>query len=379
MAGARPFKVVIAGGGVAALEGALALRDLAGDRVALTLLAPNAQFSYRSMTVREPFAHAPAHRYALAEIAADIGAELIAAEFGWVDAEQQLAHTADGVALPYDGLLLAMGALMRPAFGHAVTIDDSRMDDLLHGVIEDVEGGYARRLAFVAPSRLGWPIPIYELALMTAARAYDMSVDVEITVVTPEDAPLAVFGSNASDAVAKLLEDAGIALISSARAQVPQSGQVTIQPGDRMLAVDRVIALPELFGPAVRGLPAGEHGFIEVDPFGQVRDTPRVYAAGDATNFIVKYGGLAAQQADTAAQSIAALAGAPVTPKPFHPEIRGIVLTGRKPLYLTAQVTDSHGFVSQITDEPTWSPVTKIASVYLAPYLEQRDQAPPPS
>ena len=35
-----PFKVVIVGGGVAGLEAALALRDLAGERINTTLLAP---------------------------------------------------------------------------------------------------------------------------------------------------------------------------------------------------------------------------------------------------------------------------------------------------------------------------------------------------
>jgi hypothetical protein len=35
-----PFRDLIAGGGVAALEGALALHDLAGERVNSTLLAP---------------------------------------------------------------------------------------------------------------------------------------------------------------------------------------------------------------------------------------------------------------------------------------------------------------------------------------------------
>ena len=47
--------VVIAGGGVAALETLMALRDLAGDRVAITLIAPETTFTYRSMKVVEPF------------------------------------------------------------------------------------------------------------------------------------------------------------------------------------------------------------------------------------------------------------------------------------------------------------------------------------
>jgi sulfide:quinone oxidoreductase len=369
MSAANRFEVVIAGGGVAACEAALALRALAGDRVALKLLAPNQEFSYRPTTVREPFAYTPAEHFRLAELADEVGAELIAAEFGWVDAAKRLAYTAAGVEISYDALILALGARIKEPFAHVVTIDDRRMDDLLHGVVQDVEEGYVKSVAFVAPERLAWPLPLCELALMTAARAYDMGVKVELTLVTPEPSPLAVFGPQASAAVAQLLADAGVQTLTSAHVQVVDAGEVQIQPGDRSLRVDRIIALPELFGPAVRGLPAGEHGFIPVDRHCKVRGVEHVWAAGDAIDFDVKHGGLAAQQADAAAEAVAALAGASLTPAPFQPEIRGMLLTGRKPRYLTARLSGSKGFSSQITDEPTWSPVAKISARYLAPYL----------
>jgi sulfide:quinone oxidoreductase len=152
-----------------------------------------------------------------------------------------------------------------------------------------------------------------------------------------------------------------------------------INPGDRSLQVDRVIALPELYGPSVRGIPLGEHGFIRVNQYGQVPDTGPIYAAGDAVEFAVKHGGIASQQADTAARSIAALAGAPVTPEPFNPVIHGMLLTGDKPLYLTARITGGHGFSSEITDTPTWSPPAKIAAKYLAPYLDKHDRESAPT
>jgi sulfide:quinone oxidoreductase len=195
----EPLDVVIAGGGVAAIEAALALRDLAGERVALKLIAPNAEFSYRPMTVREPFAYTQADSYSLTQVASDVGAELIVEEFGWVEAGERVAYTAAGVAVAYDALLLAVGARIKEAFAHVLTIDDRRMDELLHGVVQDVEEGYVKRIAFVAPARLAWPLPLYELALMTAARAYDMGVEVKLTLVTAEPAPLAVFGPQASD------------------------------------------------------------------------------------------------------------------------------------------------------------------------------------
>jgi hypothetical protein len=56
------FEVVIAGGGVAAIETASALSKLAGGLVSLTLLTPNQEFFYRPMTIHEPFGGAPAKR-----------------------------------------------------------------------------------------------------------------------------------------------------------------------------------------------------------------------------------------------------------------------------------------------------------------------------
>jgi sulfide:quinone oxidoreductase len=371
----KPLQVVIAGGGVAALEASLALRALAGEAVSVKLIASKPEFVNRPMTVREPFSYAQAQRYSLAEIAGDIGAELVADAVASVDTEARIVHTAGGAEHRYDALLVALGARIRARYEHATTIDDRNLDELLHGLIQDVEGGYVNRLAFVVPPHMAWPFPIYELALMTATRAYDSNVEVSITIQTPEDAPLAIFGDGASKAVADLLAGSRIEVITSAYCEIPQPGVIDVSPGDRRLQVDRVIALPELAGPSLPGLTEGENGFIAVDVHCRVRGLEREYAAGDATDFAVKHGGIAAQQADTAAEAIAALAGAPVEPEPFHPIIRGMLLTGGKPLYLSAHITGGHGFQSEASEHPSWAPAGKIAAKYLGPYLEERARA----
>ncbi len=367
------LRVIIAGGGVAALETAFALKDLASEETDVSLLAPNTEFVYRPLAVREPFAYGSARRYPLEPIARDADAKLLTGELGWVDPDKQTIHTRDGEKIEYDALMLALGAKPVVHYTHALTIDDRRMDKTLHGLIQDVEGGYLKSLAFVSPGRMAWPLPLYELALMTAARAYDMQMTLSVTIVTPEDAPLAIFGSAASGAVSELLEKAGIEVVGSAYAEIPSEGNLVINPGARRLKVDRVIALPELYGPSVRGIPLGEHGFIRVNPHGHVHDAGPIYAAGDAIDFPIKHGGLGSQQADAAAQSIALLAGAQVTSQPFHPVVHGMLLTGGKPLYLTAQITGGNGFSSEVSDTPSWSPPSKIASKYLAPYLDSHD------
>jgi sulfide:quinone oxidoreductase len=366
---------LIVGGGVAALEAALALREQAGDRVGTTLLAPDAAFNYRPMSVREPFGYSAARSYPLDEIARDVGAEFVHDSFSWLDPGARVVHTSAGNEVEYDALLLAIGARVYPRFKHALTIDDRRLDEQLHGLIQDVEEGYVHKIAFVAPSSMVWPLPIYELALMTARRAFDMNTDVSITIATPEEAPLAVFGTTASETIEKLLTDHGILIITSAHCEVPERGRVSIHPGERWLHVDRVVALPQLVGPSIPGVPnPAPGGFISVDPSGKVRGEDRIYAAGDATDFPVKMGGIAAQQADVAATAIAALAGASVEREPFRPVIHGILLGAEKPLYLSAHITGGHGSSSRVSETPGDSPRTKIAAKYLAPYLEARDR-----
>ena len=369
------LQVLIAGGGVAALEAVLALAQLAGEQTERTVLAPNSELVNRPMTVREPFAQPLAERHELAPILADAGAGLVADELARVDPDARTVHTKGGRELSYDVLLLALGGRVVPRYEHTITIDDRHLNETFQGLVRDVEDGYAKSVAFIAPGRVAWPLPLYELALMTAGRAYDMNVELRATLVTPEDAPLAIFGTGASTAVAERLAEAQVEVVCSSYAEVPASGKVRILPGDRQLEVQRIVALPELYGPEIRGIPLGEHGFIRTGPHGEVRELDGVYAAGDCVDFPVKHGGLASQEADAAAEAIAARAGADVDPRPFDPEIRGMLLTDGKPLYLRANITGGQGFSSEVSDEPLWSPPSKVSSRYLAPYLEARGRA----
>src|SRR5438067_1586242 len=99
-----------------------------------------------------------------------------------------------------------------------------------------------------------------------------------------------------------------------------------------------------------------------------------VFAAGDATPFPIKQGGLATQQADAAAEAIAGLAGADVVAQPFRPVLRGLILTGGAPLYARAELSRAGNPASVATDALWWPP-GKIVGRYLAPYLAERSGA----
>src|SRR3954451_17486619 len=116
-----PLRVLIAGGGVAGLEALLALHGLAGERVAVTLIAPEREFAYRPMAVAVPFARGRVKRYGLDEIVAGQGAEFIRGALAEVDAEAGTATTADGRTLEFDALLVAVGAASEPAYSRIRT------------------------------------------------------------------------------------------------------------------------------------------------------------------------------------------------------------------------------------------------------------------
>lgn len=372
--GSGRLGVLVAGAGVAGLEAVFALRELAGDRVDLTLLAATDEFVYRPMSVGEPFAAGVAKRYPLSGLARDAGAELVRDGLSEVDVQRRVVLTSSGVELRYDALLVGLGASVHRRYEHVTSVDDARMDELLHGLVQDVEGGYVRRLAFVVPAPMPWPLAVYELALMTAERAWDMQADIAITILTPEPAPLAVFGEGVSQGLARVLAKRGIEVITSASCEIPTAKTINVHPGDRTLEVDRIVALPELRGPAVPGLPHDATGFIPVDEHARVRGVDGVWAAGDATDGPVKHGGIAAQQADVAAQSIAAHAGAPLEPQQFPAVIEGLLLTGDKPLHLRAEITN--GGLSELTEVLRSSRIPKITARYLTPHLPDHTPTP---
>jgi sulfide:quinone oxidoreductase len=372
--------VVIAGGGVAGLEALIALRALAGDRVRLTLLDPSEDFVYAPLSVGAPFAHRGAERRSLDKIAREFDAERVRGSLARVHPGDHFVETGEGAELPYGVLLTAIGARRRPAFPKATTFRGQEDAESVRGLVRDVEEGYVRRVAFVVPGGVTWSLPLYELALMTALRAREMSIGVELVLVTPEDAPLAVFGQQANAAVAELLDAAGIEFVGSTYADVESAQRVWLRPSGRELEVDRVLALPVLEGQAPPGLPADERGFIPADSHGRVPGVEDVYAAGDGTQFPIKQGGVATQQADLVAADIARRVGVNVEPvEHFRPQLRAVIMTGAKERFLRSdEATGGRGASSESSDHALWWPPSKIAGAYLAPYLAGPDAPAPP-
>ena len=365
---ASPTHVLIVGGGVAALEATLALRALAEDRVDIELLAPDEDFVYRPLAVAEPFRQAEMRRFPLARLVELAGGRLTSGALHRVDLERRTATTADGAELAWDVLVLALGARTREGVPGSLTFRGPEDRAALTELIDEARTGRFRSLTFALPTLAAWPLPLYELALMAKVGLEDTgATEVLIDIVTPEAEPLGLFGREASASVKQLLETRGIGLRGHTTPVVFRHGALVVVPG-RAIRTERVVSLPVPQGRRIPGMPDDGRGFVRADQFGRVEGRDDVYAAGDITAFPLKQGGLATQQADAVAESIAALAGVAISPRPFRPVLRGLLLTGLTPRYLKASLLDD---ASEAASEPLWWPPAKIVGRYLAPFLAE--------
>lgn len=378
------FRVVICGGGVAGIEGLLRLRRLVGRSASVTLLCPNSDFDYLPLSVLEPFEHRSTRKFPIADIAADTAASWIPDTLRWVDRDARLVHTSGGKSLPYDALLLAPGGRQRPVDPHMDVFTASRGPSMYAGLLGEIDSGQLQTLAFVVPEGPSWPLPLYELALMTAGRNKDSARRVDISFVIPGLRPLEVFGGKASEAVADLLHRAGIDLHCSAVAEMPAGRRLVLTRSGIELHPDRTVTVPRLTGPDVQGIPGDPiHRFLRIDEHCRVLGSDgHIFAAGDATDYPVKHGGLSAQQADTAADGIAHLAGQGPPSEPLHPVVRAMLVDGKRPLYLFAHVIAGRGWNAEVYERPPWDPNEKIVATELGSYLPTlltRDSSPPVS
>jgi sulfide:quinone oxidoreductase len=360
--------IVIAGGGIAGLEALVALREDLGPDAQIELLEPATAFVERQRSVAEPFGGAAPRRFDLTRIAADHDAHLRPDALDSVDAERRRVRTVRGDEIAYEALLVAVGARPDVAIPGALTFAGARAVGAFSRLLDDLDEGRVERVAFALPTATTWPVPLYELALMTADRARRRVG--ALVVVTPERGPLEAFGSRIASHVWKLLTERRVAVCTETVPVRTGAGGLLVRGGETVQA-ERVVALPRLGGPFVGGLPHDKHGFLPTDEHGAVEGVAGVWAAGDGTTFPIKQGGLAAQQADAAATAIAAHCGADVRPEPFRPVLRGMLLDPRGARFLDERRGDMPG-------TPLWWPPTKVAAPRLTRYLFRSSPPTPP-
>jgi sulfide:quinone oxidoreductase len=366
----------VIGGGFGAAELLLALRSLAEERVSLELIAPTTELPFRMASTGTAFGEGEVAIYDLERLAADVGASFRRDSAEAVAARAHRVRLSSGRVATYDAAVVALGARATVGVPGALTFRDQRDAHLVEGLVAELHDRAIRRLAFAAPAGVAWTLPLYELCLLTAAEIARHDLDVEVTFVTPERRPLAVFGDAGSTALDAALADRGVRLLSRTSPAGVMRGRLRLVSGEAVRA-DRVIAVPRLVGRRIAGVPADWNGFVATDVRGGVPDRPDVFAVGDVTDFPVKQGGVATQQADIVAATLARRAGAPVD-VPQARFVLGSQLLGLgEPLFLRAELGADGGVLQAtgapaVSAEPPWWPSGKLFGRHLAPWMAQQ-------
>ncbi len=344
----RPFRVVIAGSGPAAVEAALTFDDLAPD-VDVQMLAADRRYLDVPMSVVAPFGHGTMRSYPL-HLLSDRGIGFHEDRLVEVDVEGRIARTATGASVAYDALLVAVGAEMGAEPPGSVPFGGRAGVAAMLALRQAVERRERVSVAFLAPDGVEWTMPLYELALQLAelvdAHGAPQS---SITVSTGELRPLELFGPAASATAEALLRAGRVGWGDSS--------------GDRRIA----LAAPR--GRQIAGLPTGRGGFLETDGHAAVRGLPHVWAAGDCTSQPVKQGGLATQQAAVAAHDILSVAGRGPKPPRWTPILRGLLVAGATERW-HFQTPLRPGALGEVSRRPLWHPPSKIAGQRLGPVLD---------
>jgi sulfide:quinone oxidoreductase len=362
--------VCVVGAGTAGLEGLLSARERLGPDVELKLIAPEREFRYRPMSRDSLFRSAPEGGLAIADLVAHVGATWIADRAAAVREDESCVVTRDGDMVDFDLLLLAAGARRDRTLDQGYLWQRGGDPAFLDQIISELRAGKVHSVAVTVPRGARWPIPAYELALVLAWTA--AATDARITLITAEHDPLAAMGPEATQAVTRELDAAGIHVIGGVEAvDAPRDHGEPSEPINLILRpenpaeqnnaltgtatghqarerlgpasgstaeFDRLISLPTVTGPSIAGVRTDAGGFIEVDQAARVCGSERVWAAGSCLAAALEHSALSARQADAAVEAMAAARGGAtgdrLTSSPEPPELTGMLLTGQRERWL---------------------------------------------
>ena len=325
-------RVVVLGGGFAALETAFLLRMRLHDEVEIVAVTDQDDFLFRPNTIYIPFGGDEADlRIPLARPFARRDIRLERGRAEGIDAAAGEVALQDGRRFGYDHLVVATGADMAPGeipglAEHAATIwTPDSMRDLgtrFRRVAEAAGRGERRRVLFLIPPNNKCAGPLYEIVFMleTWLRREGAREPVEITWSTFERSYIQAFGPRLHEVVTGEFAERGIDGHTQETATEVLPGVVRYADGSTR-TFDELVAFPPYVA-AVRwdGLDSDPRGFLGTDL--ATRRLPgheNVYAPGDAGDFPVKQAFLALLQADAVADHITSEIHGRAFRAPFDP------------------------------------------------------------
>ncbi len=316
--GSTAPRVVVLGGGFGGLETAFYLRMLARERARITLVSDQRSFLFKPNSIYVPFGLDPEKlRVPLTKPTVRKNIELIQARAHEIDPDARRVSVDDG-ALPYDFLVVATGAGMRPTeipglAEHAIStwtpVDMLKLRAGFEGLLEAAGRRERRRVLFVVPPNNKCAGPLYEIVLMldTWLRRKGARDSIEIVWSTFEQTYIQAFGPRLHEVAAAEFERRGIEGHPGWVVERVEPGSVTYAGGEQ-LGYDLLVAFPPYVASTpFPGLPADERGFLRTE-LGSRRlvGHPEIFAVGDAGDFPIKQAFLAFLQADAAAAHLSA-------------------------------------------------------------------------
>lgn len=317
--------VVIVGGGSAGAPAARLLKKQLGPEHRVSLIEKEELLVNRvSLPLYAVGKRKKQHLSRSRSLLSRYGVELITGEVQKIDPEEKKIYTA-GEELSYDLLFIAAGADLdraHPPGAADAGIDLQNFDgaERIRAALPHFQGGEIAIV--VASTTIRCPCGPYEYALLLEDwfRRRERSRDVSITIYTPEQAPLTLFGERVSGAVAGLLLNRNIRLHPGAQIRRIDSDRnlILFEGGGDSFPFDLLLnyagaAPPRFIGES--GL-AGEKGWLEVESSSMaLRNDHSIFAVGDVTDVhtpsgepLPKTGAVAHLQTLAAAANIVRLA-----------------------------------------------------------------------
>jgi sulfide:quinone oxidoreductase len=400
----RP-RIAVAGGGPAALEAILTIAErLPAAARRLSLVAPNRTLDYRPLSAVGEFATHPSHRLALADVASSTDAVLIRDRAVMVDERERRLLTRDGEWVPFEHLLLAVGAQQLPVPHGWLRWPPEGDPGLLYRLLQRLGGGRLRQLAVVVPANAGWPLAGHELAAILAVAARAAAVEARILLLVEDRAALDMLGKAAAEIVGSELERVGVELVSGVevRPVEPEDSaggsdrltavmrrlrrptqpagaserRIEVEVGGERMDLDLAISLPNVRGPGIAGIATDGRGYLAVDGYCRSTGGERTWAAGDCTALPLKHSTLAVAQASVAADNLASTTGARLEPRAFAPTLTGVLVAGAAERWWQENTNLPAGL--EPATHCLWWPPGRVLGGRLAHYVARRDPAARP-
>ncbi len=309
--------VVVVGTGFGGLEAAFYLRKRLGRRIQLTVVSEHETFSFKPNTIYIPFGKPPeAYVFPLGPVFDKRHIPFVKARAESVDPRRKRV-VAGGQEIPYDYLMLATGAAMRPEEipglkENANTIwtpeEMLRLRASFDLILERANNGQQSRVLFLVPPNNKCSGPLYEMVMMLDSWLQKKRErhHVDIGYATYEKGYIQAFGPRLNHVVTEEFERRGIVGRKEAIVERVEPRRVIFKSGSPE-AFDLLVSFPPYVASTrFEGLASDERGFLIADPrTRQVKDQPDIYAIGDAGDFPVKQAFLALLQADAAAEHVA--------------------------------------------------------------------------